>query len=243
MTPCSKRLFFGLTACLVATACATPNYGADPEPDPLPAPRPAPRRDPVDPPAESPRRAEESPPPPASDGGAPQDGAAKALAAVGAYCKTAKDCIDGLACAWGACRKSCESSAAACDPGSTCLDVNDSSVTPAVTTHACSVPCDPRSPAATCGNNTCTRDFIGQTTITDCSAAWYGVRYDECFYDTDCSPGDACAEHPFTGELQCAKWCRVNNGAADQCPTGETCRALPAGRAPTIGIATMGVCQ
>ncbi|AKU97994.1 hypothetical protein AKJ09_04658 [Labilithrix luteola] len=177
----------------------------------------------------------------------PQTGATSCLTAgnmtLGRPCSQSGQCVQGLACVFGACRPYCESPTSKCTaPGTDfCMSIADKG-SPNPDLAVCSITCDPRMPQAVCGQNTCIwfpKEYI-PAKFTDCNAPGPGVQYDLCNSVYDCGPGLACVMHPTQGQ-ECERWCRL--GQVGDCGIGLTCKDAFGSDAPTIDGIKLGVCQ
>lgn len=156
-------------------------------------------------------------------------------------CTTSSQCAKGFTCAYGACRPYCSSKGAACaTPGTNvCTELWEPGAAAMVPNGlVCTIPCNPRSPAAACGSNTCIWDpSVGST---DCDKAGTKSLYAVCSTYNDCQPGLACVNHPFYGP-ECEKWCRV--GIDSDCGFLEACEDVYGANAPIVGGQKLGHCQ
>jgi hypothetical protein len=159
---------------------------------------------------------------------------------LGAACSTTGQCGAGLACAYNTCRPYCEKAGAACTGAGlgTCFQYYDGDGDPVANATICSIDCDPRSPSAACGTNTCIYDL--DTKATDCDKAGTKSLYDACSKYNDCKPGLACVNHPLYN-FECESWCRVGHDL--DCPGLDLCEDIYGANAPKIGNDRLGHCQ
>ena len=149
-------------------------------------------------------------------------------------CTATSQCAAGLTCAYGACRPYCSTT---CTGGTVCEDWYEPAGTLVPNGKVCSITCDPRTPSAACGANTCIWDSSAK--VSDCDKAGSGAMYDPCSAYNDCKAGLACINHPVFG-FECEKWCRL--GQSD-CSYPDTCTDVYGTSAPTSGGAKLGHCQ
>lgn len=156
-------------------------------------------------------------------------------------CTTSSQCAAGLTCAYGTCRPYCNAFNTACaTPGTNkCAELWEPGASAAVPNGlVCTIPCDPRNPAPTCGSNTCIWD--PSVSSTDCDKGGTKTLYEPCAAYNECMPGLACIVHPFFGP-ECETWCRV--GFDGDCGIFEVCEDVYGANAPFIGTQKLGHCQ
>lgn len=179
----------------------------------------------------------------------PQTGATSCLTAgnmtLGRPCTQTGECVQGLACVFGACRPYCASASEKCTaPGTDyCMSIADEGA-PIPTLAVCSITCDPRVPQAVCGQNACIwfpKEYI-PAKFTDCNAPGVLGEFNTCTSVYDCAPGLACVLHPNPSVGQeCERWCRL--GQAGDCGLDLTCKDAFGSDAPTVDGFKLGVCQ
>lgn len=169
-------------------------------------------------------------------------------ATLGRPCVQTGDCLAGLTCEFGACRPYCGTARSKCTVAGTdlCVEMLDDAGKAIPNKNFCTLTCDPRSPAAVCGTNSCHwfEDYYKPNSVSDCNRPGTLAPYDQvCNGDSDCQPGFACINHPKYG-MECERWCRI--GVAGDCPTtpaGLKCVDVFGALAPVIGGVKEGLCQ
>ena len=169
-------------------------------------------------------------------------------ATLGRPCVQTGDCLAGLTCQYGACRPYCGTARSKCTVAGTdlCVEELGADNKPIPNKNFCTLTCDPRTPAAVCGTNSCHwfEDYYKPNSVSDCNKPGTLAPYSTvCNGDSDCQPGFACATHPKYG-AECERWCRI--GVAGDCPTtpaGLKCTDVFGALAPVIGGVKEGLCQ
>lgn len=170
-------------------------------------------------------------------------------ATVGRPCNGTGDCIQGLACVYGACRPYCTSPLSKCSVTGTelCVTTQDPNTGADVpNANVCTITCDPRVPTGVCGTNSCLwfPDTYMPNKVSDCNFAGTVGALEDCTGDYDCIPGYACVSYPLKNmpaRMECEHWCRI--GVAADCEKGFSCKDVYGDNAPVINGMKEGVCQ
>ena len=164
----------------------------------------------------------------------------------GAQCTGTGNCAQGLTCVFGACRPYCTTPNQAC-PGTGLGGCYSPEYAAGLTTpnrNVCAIDCDPRTPSAACGNNSCL--WFAGSNGTDCRPGGTGLELDACSTLDGCAAGLICFSHPLFGP-ECERWCRLPASSyPNDCGAFTTCTdayAAAGANAPFVGGVKLGLCQ